>query len=246
MIEETDADRRRDRGRLFGALLASVLLHVFTWSAVTWSAHLPLLRNVQPERETVTVAASSIRLERRTVRPVQHRPAIARVSQPKPQPPKPRRKPRRTAATEPQSVSLLMPANWKKQDYGNIAATDVPVWLDWSKQTSNFVPRVMLWQMQADQPYMSRPSLENSVQGVVASLRAESATVSTSKAARVCNGRRSGWYLSYVKPGGDPPVRVEETLFAVGQTIYGAIYVRPANQREDAKAREALNTLCQR
>jgi hypothetical protein len=118
------------------------------------------------------------------------------------------------------------------------------VWLDWTKQSANFVPRVMLWQMQAVEPYMRRPSLQDAVQNVLSSLRAGNAKVYTSKAQRVCGGERPGWFFSYLKPSGDPPLYVEETLFAASETIYRATYVRPADQPEDTKAREALNTLC--
>jgi hypothetical protein len=246
MITESDAYRRSDRGRLLWSLLASAMLHIVTLAAVTWSAHLSFLRNVQTEDATLMVSSSPIRIERRTVPQPQSqaRPNIARVSQPKPQPLKPQRQPQRMVSAPSQKASLSLPPDWAKQDYGNKAATDVKVWLDWTKQSATFVPRVMLWQMQAVEPYMRQPSLQDAVQDVLISLRAGDAKLYSSKAQRVCGGERPGWFFSYLKPSGDPPLHVEETLFAAGETIYRATYVRPADQPEDTKAREALNTLC--
>jgi hypothetical protein len=213
--------RRSDRGRLLCSLFASAIIHIFTLAAVPWFAHRSFPRNVQAEDATIMVSSSPVRIERRTVRFA-----------------------RRMVSMRPQKASLSLPPLWAKQDYGNKAATDVEVWLDWTKQSANFVPRVMLWQMQAVEPYMRQPSLQDAVHDVLTSLRAGDAKVHTSKAQRVCGGERPGWFFSYLKPSGDPPLRVEETLFAVGETIYRATYVRPADQPEDTKAREALNTLC--
>ncbi|MGZ3563873.1 MAG: hypothetical protein ACXVAS_18880, partial [Vulcanimicrobiaceae bacterium] len=66
----------------------------------------------------------------------------------------------------------------------------------------------------------------------------------TSEPQRVCEGTRPGWFLSYDKPEDEPPIHVEDTLYVAGNTIYRATYVRPTDQLEDVKAREALNTLC--
>jgi hypothetical protein len=233
----------RGRGRFLWSLLASVLLHIFTWVAVPWSAYLSSFRNAQTEDETLTVSLPSILIERRAVTQLQRRPNIARVPGPKPKLPI-LQAPQRLVSEPPRSASLLLPPEWGKQDYGNKAATDVKVWLDWTKQSAEFVPRVMLWQMQAPEAYMRQPSLEDAVQDVLASLHAQGAKVYASKAQRVCRGHRQGWFFSYLNPSGDPPVRVEETLFAAGDTIFRATYVRPVDQPEDTPAREALNTLC--
>ena len=254
MITESDAYRRSDRGRLLWSLLASVILHIFTWAAVTWSGHLSFLRNIQTEepRETLMVSSSSIRIERRTVPQPQRRPNVARVPQPKPQPPKPPPQPQRMVSAPPQTASLSppqpaalsLPPSWAKQDFGNKAATDTTLWLDWTKQSGTFVPRVFLWQTKAVGGYMRGASLQDAVQDVLASLRAADAKVHTSKAQRVCSGKRPGWFFSYVKAWDDPPLHFDETLFMAGDTIYRATYIRPADQPEDTKAREALNTLC--
>jgi hypothetical protein len=215
-----EAGPRSGRRRLLGAYLASVMLHIVTCAAVLWSVQLSLWRDPRTEDETLTVSPSPIRVERRIV-------------------PRPRRPPSIARGTE-----LSLPLSWAKQDYGNKAATDVTVWLDWTKQTANFVPRVMLWQMQAEETYMRRPSLRDAVQDVLVSLRAQGVKLDASNAQRVCGGEQVGWFFSYLKPNGDPPLRVEETLFATGETIYRATYVRAADQPEDTKARQALNTLC--
>lgn len=91
---------------------------------------------------------------------------------------------------------------------------------------------------------MSRPSLQGAIREILSSLRDGGAKVYASKAQPVCGGQRRGWLLSYVKPGDDPPLHFDETLFMIGETIYRATYIRAADQREDSKTREALNTLC--
>lgn len=239
-----EAYRRGDRGRLLWSFLASVILHGLTLAAIARSANVSLQRNVETEDERLMVSPSSIRIERRTVPRPQRRPNIARIARPKPQPPPPQWQVQGTLSAPSQGASILLPTDWAMQDYGNKAATDVKVWLDWTKQSRNFVPRVMVWQMQAADPYMRRPSLQDAVQDVVTSLRARGTKIDASKAQRLCGGARPGWFFSYLDTSGDPPLRVEETLIAVGETVYRATYLRPANQPEDPKAREALNTLC--
>jgi hypothetical protein len=245
MTTRGEAYRRSDRGRLVWSFAASVILHSLTLAAVTSFAHVSLSRDAETEDERVMVSPSSIRVERRTVPRPQRRPNIARVPRPKPQPPPSQWRAQGTVSAPSQGGSISLPPDWAMQDYGNKAATDVKVWLDWTKQSANFVPRVMLWQMQAADPYMRRPSLQDSVQDVVTSLRARGTKIDASKAQRVCGGERPGWFFSYLDTSGDPPLRVEETLIAVGETVYRATYLRPADQPEDPKAREALNTLCQ-
>lgn len=204
-------------------------LNIFAW--VTLSAHLSVLRHVPMEEphETLVESPSPIRIERRSVpRPQRTLPA----------------QPLLASLSPPQPAALSLPPAWAKQDFGNKAATDTTVWLDWTKQTADFVPRVFLWQMKAVARYMRRPSLQDAVQDVLSSLRAEEAKIYANKAQRVCGGQRPGWYFSYVKPGEDPPLHFDETLFAAGETIFRATYIRPADQPEDTKTREALNTLC--
>jgi hypothetical protein len=149
-----------------------------------------------------------------------------------------------TSLSPPQPASLSLPPGWEKQDYGNKAATDTTLWLDWTKQSGPLVPRVFLWQRKAVAGYMRRPSLQDAVQDVLASLRSANAKVYASKAQRVCSGKRQGWFFSYVKPWDDPPAHFDETLFMAGDTIYRATYIRADDQPEDTKTREGLNTLC--
>lgn len=186
----------------------------------------------------------------------QRTPSIARVSQPelqrtpnnahnsRPKPHTPKHKRRRgTVPAPPVVASLSVPPGWERQDFGNVAETEVTLWLDWKKQTANFVPRLFLWQKK-EEPDMPEPSLQEAVQNVLSTLRNEDDELYTSKAQRVCRGERPGWFVSYVKREDDPPMHFDETLFVANGTIYRATYIRPADQPEDAQAREALNTLC--
>jgi hypothetical protein len=254
MTAAREARRHTDRRRFLWALLAAVILHGVALAALTRFTHLALLHNVETEDRRAMVSPSSIRIERRTTPRAQGRPKLARLPLTNPQPPKSQPEtwrpkvqlqPQGTVVAPPEGASVVLPPDWAMQDYGNKAATDVKVYLDWTKQSPNFVPRVMLWQMQAAEEYMRRPSLQDAVQGVVTSLRARATKIDISKAQRVCGGTRPGWFLSYLDTSSDPPpLRVEETLLAVGETVYRATYVRPADQPEDPKARAALNTLC--
>lgn len=91
---------------------------------------------------------------------------------------------------------------------------------------------------------MSRPSLHDGVQKILATLHGENAKIYASKAQQVCNGQRAGWFLSYMKPGDEPPLHFDEALYMAGDTIYRAIYIRAVGQPEDAKTRNSLTTLC--
>lgn len=221
MITESDAYRRSDRLRLLWSFLASTALNVLI--AAVLSAQFASSRYVRTEqpRERLVVLSSSIRIEHRSIA----RPRI------------------RQAETLPPQGALSVPRDWDKQDFGNIAETSVTLWLDWTKQTASFVPRLFLWQKKED-PEMPRPSLQDAVQDVLSTLHNEDDKVYASNAQRVCGGKRPGWFFSYVKPGDDPPLHFEETLLVAGGTIYRATYIRPAGQPEDPKARDALNTLC--
>jgi hypothetical protein len=232
-ITESDASRCSDRARLLWSLLASAILHLFAWAGLTWSGHLSFWRNVQLEQphETLMVSLSLIRIERRTVPQPQRR--LKMVSAPQ-----------GASLSPPQPAALSLPPAWAKQDFGNKAATDTTLWLDWTKQSGTFVPRVFLWQMKAVAGYMRGPSLQDAVQDVLASLRARDAKVYVSKKQRVCGGTRPGWFFSYVKPSETRPLHYDETLFMAGDTIYRATYIRRDDQPEDTQTREGLNTLC--
>jgi hypothetical protein len=236
---------RSDRRRLLSSFLAAVILHSFAFGTLATFAHLSLAHNAETEDERLMVTPSSMRIEHPLAAPPQHRPEIARASRAQPRPPDTWTATQDPVSAPSQGASISLPPDWQKQDYGNMAATDIKIYLDWTKQSANFVPRVTLWQMQAADPYMRRPSLQDAIQAVSSTVRAGGTKIDVSKAQRVCGGERRGWFFSYLDTTEDPALRVEETLFAAGDTVYRATYLRPADQPEDPKARAALNTLCQ-
>lgn len=214
----------RSRALLVCSFLGSAIVNFFAWAALL--AQFPLLR-VPAERPRAMLVDSTSLVQ------------VARPRRRAPSPPL-----QTTSLAPPQPAALSLPAGWVRQDFGNKAATDTALWLDWTKQTADFVPRVFLWQMQAAPQYMRRPSLDDAVRDVLATLRAQHARVYASKPQRLCGGERPGWFFSYAKAAGDPPLRFDETLFMSNGTIYRATYMRPADQPEDPKTRAALNTLC--
>jgi hypothetical protein len=222
---------RRQNARLLCSLLASTVLNVFAWTVVTWNAHIS--PNAAPEeeqaRETLRVSVASIRVERRSLQ--RHQPKslssrsyVAPVVSPVP--------------------SLSLPSNWTKQDTGNEGMLNVSLWLDWTKQTAEFVPRVFLWQRQMTDPEGRRATLQDAVNDVLSTIHSEGDRLYASNPERVCDGTRRGWFLSYDKPEDQPPIHIDDTLFVVDDTVYRATYVRPASQPEDEKARAALDSLC--
>lgn len=144
----------------------------------------------------------------------------------------------------PPPASLSLPQGWTRQDFGFLGTTNTAEWLDWKNQSAKWVPRVFVWRIAAEEGYMSRPSLHDAVAKVLSTLHDEHAKMYANRSQPVCNGRRSGWFISYVKTEDDPPLHLEETFFMDGTTIYRATYIRSADQREDPKARAALNSLC--
>lgn len=217
------------RGRYLWSLLASALLNLFLW--VTMPAYLSAVRSVPAGEPREQVAFSPVRIEHRGAQ---------------------RRKPRRTAPAPvdttlmapPQPATLALPDGWSRQDFGYLETTDAAEWLNWKKQSAKWVPRVFLWRYKAEEGYMSRPSLHNTIQEILSSLHDEHAKVYVSRAQAVCDGQRSGWFLSYVKSSDDPPLQFDETLFVADGMIYRATYIRAEGQDEDANTRAALNTLC--
>ena len=220
---------RRDRLRLFWSFVASAIVNISVW--VVWSARIPLWNDVHanPIHEKLVISSAKVRIERRIVR--------------RPQPPPPEVPPP-SFLGPPQPAALSLPHGWARQDFGNVAQTDTTIWLDWGKQSAKFVPRVFLWQKKFDVEYMHRPSLQDAVDEVLTSLHADNAEIAISKAQRVCDGQRDGWFLSYVKPDDDPPMHIDETIFMTGETVFRATYIRPVDQPEDTQTRDALNTLC--
>ncbi len=212
--------------RWFWSFLASVLVNSIAWT--TLSGNLSFSHVENEPRETLRISFLPIRIERRQTRFT----ASSSTQQPT------------VVLAPPQPASLYLPPHWARQDFGYLAASDTTTWLDWSKQSAKWVPRVFLWQRKMEGGYMQRPSLQSTVAEILSTLRAQDAKVYTSRPQRVCRGQRFGWFLSYVKPGDDPPLHFEETLFMAGATVYRATYIRAAGQPEDPETREALNTLC--
>ncbi|HKU68547.1 MAG TPA: hypothetical protein VJP85_12290 [Candidatus Baltobacteraceae bacterium] len=248
------------RARLLWSLAASALLNLIAWVALPAGF---AVRSEHGARERLVVATSLVRFERRArIRPTARpspRPTPHTIAAHTPQPRvRTRRTPRIARATAaPQSAaesemlgppppaSIALPASWSRQDLAFLGTTNTAEWLDWShsKKNDRWVPRIFLWQMQAKTGYMHQPTLDDGVKQILDTLH-QDAKMQASRSQRVCDGRRNGWFLSYVKPDDDPPLHFDETIFMVGQKIYRAIYIREVDQPEDLKTRDALNTLC--
>jgi hypothetical protein len=202
------------------ALVASGVINALVWVLVPWI----LAGHRAQVGETLVVSVSPVRIEHR---------AAARHG-------------RRAAAAPagPATPSLQPPTGWAKQNIGNEGMLAAALWLDWTKQTAEFVPRVFLWQRQVTTPDGRAPSLQEAVADVLATISDEGDRLYASRPQAVCSGTRPGWFLSYDKPDEDPPIHVDDTLYMAGDMVFRATYVRPMNQPEDSRARDALNTLC--
>jgi hypothetical protein len=144
----------------------------------------------------------------------------------------------------PQPATLALPHGWTKQDFGFLDTIETTEWLDWKHQSAKWVPRVFLWKWKVKTGYMSRPTLPDTIKQIIETLHNEGAKLYASNAEQVCDGQRPGWYLSYEKTSDTPPIRFDETLYMTGETVYRAMYLRAADQPEDAQTRKALDTLC--
>ncbi len=215
--------------RLLYAFLASAVLNIFIWTMVAWVAQLDFYRSVKGQPREQLAVTSSVRIE--------HRVRL------QPQPAKSRRRARAEPGVE-EGPSLAVPSGWEKHDIGHEGTQDAALWLDWSKQTAEFVPRVFLWQKPMIAEDGRRLSLREAVHDVVAYLNDEGDKLFENRAQRVCGGRRLGWFLSYDKPEDDPPVHIDDVFLMDGSTVYRATYARPIEQREDVRTRRALNSLC--
>lgn len=221
------ARRNRDL-RLFYSFIASAALNILVWATVAWLARVEFSTATAEQPRERIAAATPVQIERR-IAPEQQRATPhgrARAMQP---------------ALGP---SLSVPSGWEKHDIGHEGMQEAALWLDWSKQTSDFVPRVFLWQKPMVADDGRRLSLREAVRDVVAYLHDEGDKLFENRAQRVCGGRRLGWFLSYDKPEDDPPVHIDDVFLMDGDTVYRATYARPVHQREDPRTRRALNTLC--
>ena len=229
---------RSDR-RLLGCYLASVLLNLVAWSLAIWVGN--PIRHVVPD-EVLAIRTTRIRLE--------HAPPStpAPVSTPEPRHIRPH--PRAIAlgpATPPTRPTLSLPKNWQTTYMGSAGVNDrdVRLWLDWSHQSAEFVPRIYLWHRTIDALDPREVTLRDAVNTVVAQLTNEgSVTFYANRPERVCGGRYPGWFLSYDKRDGDPKIHVDDMLLIAHNTIYRATYVRTLDEGESQKTREALRSLC--
>lgn len=216
--------------RFFWSLLGSVVVNIAMWVALAaYLFPLPRAQSQQP-REIFKISSVTLHVERRTVRRPQPRVAYEPADN--------------TEMAPPQPATLALPSGWSKQDFGFLATTDATIWLDRSEHRGKWIPRVFLWDKKIEPGYMQRPSMHDEIKDILASLHDEHAIMYASRAHRVCNGLRPGWFLSYSKPDDDPPLHFDETLYMAGDTIYRATYIRAVDQAEDSKARDALDTLC--
>jgi hypothetical protein len=214
--------------RLLYAFLASAVLNIFIWATVAWLAQLAFAAALNEQPREQLAITSSVRIER---------------VQPQPQPAKLRHRARAERGLE-EGPSLAVPSGWEKHDIGHEGMQDAALWLDWSKQTAEFVPRVFLWQKPMIAEDGRRLSLREAVHDVVAYLNDEGDKLFESRAQLVCGGRRLGWFLSYDKPEDDPPIHIDDVFLTDGNVVYRATYARPIEQKEDVRTRRALNSLC--
>jgi hypothetical protein len=215
--------------RLFYSFIASATLNILIWALVAWAAQVDFYKSVKEQPREQLAVTSSVRIERRV--------------QPRPQRARPRHRARAERGFE-EGPSLAVPSGWEKHDIGHEGMQDAALWLDWSKQTAEFVPRVFLWQKPMIAEDGRRLSLREAVHDVVAYLNDEGDKLFENRAQLVCGGRRLGWFLSYDKPEDDPPVHMDDVFLMDGNTVYRATYARPIEQREDVRTRRALNSLC--
>jgi len=235
--------------RLLWSLLASAVLNVAVWvllPSVLSRKSLP-----QAPREIVSVSVSRLRIAprpRATLHPSPKRAlhAIVHVQQ-KPRAVAPRASSTATTTeiAPPPPAYIALPAGWNRQGFAFLGTTETAEWLNWgkTKHSEKWVPRVFLWRMKMESGYMQGLSLHDAVEHILETLH-EDAKITVSKAQRVCDGERDGWFLSYVKPDDDPPLHFDETVLLADGKVYRAMYIRSVNQPEDADTRDALKSLC--
>jgi hypothetical protein len=250
--------------RFLWSILVSAILNALAW-VVLPAKYSSWLTPAQQPRERVTVAFSRVRLERRpspaptplrTPSPLRtptilrtptmlRTPAAAAARTPAAAAARaPAEAPQAASMAPPQPATLALPHGWTKQDFGFLGTIDTTEWLDWKHQSAKWVPRVFLWKWKVKTGYMSRPSLQETIKQILASLHDEGAKIYASNSEHVCDGQRPGWYLSYTKTSDTPPIRFDETLYMSGEIFYRAMYLRAADQPEDSATRKALDTFC--
>jgi hypothetical protein len=204
--------------------VGSAILNVFAWSA--FLAYLSMQIHAPGETRELVLSSSPIRIEHRPQR-------------------KPKVRARGTASVaSSQSPAVKLPAGWDKQDFGYVDLNDVTVYLDWTKQSKNFVSHVLATTLKDSDGDIKVASLQAAVRERLEGLRAGAATVNVSEPARICHGKRPGWFFSYTKLWDDPPLHFDESLFIANGAVHLVVYMRAADQPEDQRTRKALMNLC--
>jgi hypothetical protein len=244
-----DAARLRSGGALVAsALLASAVVNLAAWILAPWLGD--ELRRNEPV-ETIAVRTTHVRILKRPP----PTPTPVPTTTPKPRPPKPiapRYRPHAHAVAAapvnpPMTATVSLPKNWQTTYMGSARVNDrdIKMWLDWSNQSAEFVPRVYLWHRDIDALDPREVSLRDEVNTVLAQLKDEGgARFYANRAARVCNGRYPGWFLSYDKTDAEPKVHIDDMLMIAHGQIYRATYVRTLDEKEDPKTQAALESLC--
>jgi hypothetical protein len=215
---------RRRPWPFFWPVLASAILNVFAWSA--FLTYLSLQNHAPDETRELVLSSSPIRIEHRA----QRKPKVSARG--------------RAAAASSQSPAVKLPAGWDKQDFGYVDLNDATVYLDWTKQSKNFVSHVIVTTLKDSDGDVKVGSLQAAVRERLDGLRAGAATVNVSEPARICHGRRPGWFFSYTKLWDDPPLHFDESLFITNGAVHMVVYMRAADQPEDRRTLKALKNLC--
>ncbi len=231
---------RGGSARLLGSFLASLALNLLAWTVAIWLGN--PIRTYVPA-EVIATRTTRVRMER----------AAPPTPRPTPAPkPTPRYRPQRNAValkpiTPPIRPTLSLPRNWQTTYMGSAGVNDrdVRLWLDWSHQSAEFVPRIYLWHRTIDALDPREVTLRDAVNGIVSQLNNEGSVIFyANRPERVCGGRYPGWFLSYDKRDGDPKIHIDDMLLIAHNSIYRATYVRTLDEAENPRTRDALHSLC--
>ena len=231
---------RGGSARLLGSFLASIVLNLIAWTAAIWLGD--PIRTGTPS-EVLAMQTTRVRMEH----------AAPPTPRPTPAPkvlPRPRARGDAVAVkpvTPPIRPTLSLPHNWQTTYMGSAGVNDrdVRLWLDWSHQSAEFVPRIYLWHRTIDALDPRAVTLHDAVDGIVTQLKNEGRVVFyANRPEQVCGGRYPGWFLSYDKRDGDPKIHIDDMLLIAHNSIYRATYVRTLDEAENPKTREALHSLC--
>jgi len=246
MLTEDGGGRRDGNARLLGSFLASAALNLIAWGAAAWLGN-PVHSTAH---EVLAITTTHVRIE--------HRPPPTPTPKPLPTPARTPRphvrhyRPHRNAIpagpmTPPIAPTLSLPKNWQTTYMGSARVNDrsIRLWVDWSHQSAEFVPRIFLWHRAIDALDPREVTLRDAVNGILDQLKNEGGVIFyANRPERACSGRYPGWYLSYTKTDGDPKIHIDDMLLIAHYNIYRATYVRTLDEPEDPKTRAALRSLC--